>query len=89
MQLLFDEYIEILKSEGVNKFKNLPYYFKFEEQSGDVHEIVFKNGLEMKGVVLEETEDRIRLNTDGAIMTYKRSDIKSVKSSSKIWSISL
>ncbi len=58
--------------------ENVRYYFKTEE-SGKKYEILLNNGVTMEGIVESETEGAIEINTDGAVLSFQKAEIKSMK----------
>ncbi len=58
--------------------ENLPYYFKFEDSSKK-SEVRLVNGSVLTGILEEDSEREIKLNTDGVVMTYRKSEIESMK----------
>lgn len=58
--------------------ENVPYYLKMEE-GGQKYEIVFNNGRTLEGVLESETADTIKINSDGAVLTLQKTELKSTK----------
>lgn len=60
--------------------QHVPYYFK-PEVGGPMREILLKNGTTLKGSLVEETNDSLKLNIEGATMSFTESEIESIKAS--------
>lgn len=58
--------------------ENLPYYFKVDT-SGAKQEITLSDGATVTGEV-EDLGDVVRVNSEGIVMSYKKSQIASMKS---------
>lgn len=59
--------------------ENTPYYFKFNG-GGEKQKIVFRDGMTLTGVVVEETADKIKVDADGAGVLFSRTEIQSIES---------
>lgn len=60
--------------------QNIVYYLP--RKSG-ASEIVFKNGVSMQGEIISETAEVIRINADGVISDFPRSQIQETRSAGK------
>lgn len=61
--------------------KNFSYYLP--KKSASAMEIEFKNGTILKGEILEETESTLKVNLEGAISNFPKTQIKETRASSK------
>ncbi len=58
--------------------ENLKYYFK-KEAGGQKYEVVLKTGMVLEGVLESDSGEAIEINTDGAILPFKKAEIDSMK----------
>ncbi len=61
--------------------KNITYYLP--KKSSNAVELEFKNGTLLKGEIMDETADAIRINMDGAITSFPKGQIKATRAVSK------
>lgn len=59
--------------------ENISYYLKLEG-GGQKQKIIFRDGMTLTGVIVEETADKIKIDSDGAAVIFSRGDIESVES---------
>ena len=58
--------------------ENFKYYTKFEPSSTK-QDITFTDGRVIHASVIEETQDTLKIDMDGARMTFKRSEVQTIK----------
>lgn len=60
-------------------FEHLKYYLRLSP-AGDSQQLRFADGQTLTGSVVQETEDTVRFNTDGAIMVFSMAEIEAIES---------
>ena len=58
--------------------ENISYYTAFDSKHAR-SDVKLRSGGMVSGVIEEETDDALKLNMDGAITTFKREEVESVK----------
>lgn len=61
--------------------QNLSYYFTVETGKA-AYEFQFHNGKQFRAALEEETADAVKVNMDGAVMTFSKAEIKEMKPAS-------
>lgn len=58
--------------------ENLHYYYQISAK-GQKQEILFRDGKKLEGVIVDETNDEIKIDVDGASVIFSRSSIASIQ----------
>lgn len=59
--------------------ENIPYYFK-ADGGGQKQKITFRDGMTLTGVIVQETAEQIKVNSDGASVLFPRTQIETIES---------
>lgn len=59
--------------------ENIPYYIK-GDGGGQKQKITFRDGMTLTGVIKEETEEKLKVYSEGATVVFPRTEIESVES---------